>query len=218
MVKKRLKSILFKNKKLYNLIFNYKSCGGGYLLVDKGKTRILKDIKGVNNYVSIGVDSILNDVSIRIRGNNNKLIFGDKCVIGEECSFWIEGNNVSINIGNLCTFTQKVHFCAQEDFTSIVVGDDCMFSNDIIVRTSDSHPIYDMNSGKRINPPCNVVIGNHVWIAPTSKIMKGARIGNNSIIGSNTMVNGFVPNNSLAVGYPSKVVKENIKWTRETLF
>lgn len=160
----------------------------------------------------------MNDVSIRIHGSNNELVIGDKCVIGDECSFWIEGNNISIKIGNLCTFTQKVHFCVQEDSTSIVVGEDCMFSNEIIVRTSDSHPIYDIDSGKRINNPSNVVIGNHVWIAPTSKIMKGACIGNNSIIGSNTMVTSFVPDNSLAVGYPSKVVKKNISWTREKLF
>ena len=139
-------------------------------------------------------------------------------MIGEDCSFWIEGNNITIHIGDLCTFTQKVHFCAQEDFSSIVIGNDCMFSNEIIVRTSDSHPIYDIDSGKRINHPANVVIGNHVWIAPSSKIMKGASIENNSIIGSNTMVTGVVPGNSLAVGSPSKVVKSNIKWTREKLF
>lgn len=218
MIKNKIKNFIFKNKKIYNLLFNRKNVRGGVILVDKGRTRIKKDIEGANNYITIGNDSILNDVSIRIHGNNNTLEFGDNCVIGEDCSFWIEGNNITIRIGDSCTFTQKVHFCAQEDYRSIVVGDDCMFSNEIIVRTSDSHPIYDIDSGKRINIPGNVIIGNHVWVAPSSRIMKGASVGSNSIIGSNTMVTGVVPDNSLAVGCPSKVVKSNITWTREKLF
>ena len=92
-----------------------------------------------------------------------------------------------------------------------------MFSNNIIVRTSDSHPIYD-NKRNRINPAKSVIIGEHVWIAPNSKIMKGVTIGNGSIIGSDTMVTKSLPDNVLAVGHPAKIVKEDILWTRENLF
>lgn len=92
-----------------------------------------------------------------------------------------------------------------------------MFSNHIIVRTSDSHPIYDMATGNRINPAKDIYIGDHVWIAPDTKIMKGAVIGNGSIIGSNSMVSKEIPANSLAVGMPAKVVKQDIKWTREDI-
>ena len=129
----------------------------------------------------------------------------------------MEGNNITITIGSGTTFTLLCHFNAQENGARIDVGEDCMFSNKIIVRTSDSHPIYDMSSGKRINSPKPVVIGKHVWIAPDSKIMKGAIIGDGCIIGSNTMVSKHIPENSLAVGMPAKVVKEGIKWTREDI-
>ena len=91
------------------------------------------------------------------------------------------------------------------------------FSNKIIVRTSDSHPIYDLTSGERINSPKPVIIGRHVWIAPDSKIMKGAIIGDGCIIGSNTMVSKQIPANALAVGMPAKVVKEGVRWTREDI-
>ena len=57
-----------------------------------------------------------------------------------------------------------------------------------------------------------------MWIAPNSKIMKGAKIGDNSIVGSNTIVTNDVPGNSLVVGAPCKIVKSNINWTRESLF
>lgn len=92
-----------------------------------------------------------------------------------------------------------------------------MFSNKIIIRTSDSHPIYDIESNKRINPAKNIHIGNHVWIAPQSTIMKGVNIGDGAIIGSHTLVTKDVNNNSLVVGYPAREVKSKINWTREDI-
>ena len=112
--------------------------------------------------------------------------------------------------------TMRCHFNAQEHDTKIIVGEDCMFSNTIIVRTSDSHPIYD-KEGNRINPAKDIIIGKHVWIAPSSVIMKGANIGDGCIIGSHSMVNKNVPSNSLSVGMPSKVVKEGVVWTRKNV-
>lgn len=120
----------------------------------------------------------------------------------------MEGNHITIEIGASTTFTHTVHFCAQEDNSSIRIGEDCMFSNNIVVRTSDSHPIYDLNTRQRINPAKNVSIGRHVWIAPNTKIMKGAKIGNNAIIGSNTIITNEIPCNCLAVGAPGKIVKQ----------
>lgn len=160
----------------------------------------------------------LYDTTFRIRGNNNKIIFENNCWVGENCSFWIEGNNIEIIVGEGSTFTHTVHFCAQEDYSKIIIGKDCMFSNNIIVRTSDSHPIYDLNTNIRINSAKNVILGEHVWIAPNTKIMKGAVVGNGSIIGSDSMVSKTIPDNVLAVGHPAVVVKENIKWTREKVF
>lgn len=183
-----------------------------------GYARLRKHIIGSNNYMEIGENCSFNNTVIRVVGSNNRIIFGSNCVVGKNCSFWMEGNNITITVGANTTFTQTVHFCAQEDNTSIVVGEDCMFSNTIIVRTSDSHPIYDLLTQERLNPAKNVVIGNHVWIAPNSKIMKGAKVGNNSIVGSNTMVTKEIPDNCLVIGSPCKIVKTNISWTREKLF
>lgn len=191
--------------------------GGGNYISNRGYGKINKDIIGQSNEVIIGKNSYFNKTKIRIRGNNNKITFGENCTIGPNCSFWMEGNNIAIIIGSHTSFTQHVHFCAQEDNVSIIVGEDCMFSNTITIRTSDSHPIYDDN-GIRINNPRSVYIGNHVWVAPRSNIMKGANISDGAIIGSNTFVNNDIPENSLAVGSPAKVVKTKIHWTRETIF
>ena len=176
------------------------------------------DSIGCGNSVVVGESTYLTKTRVKIRGNNNIVEFGEHCIIGKNCSFWAEGNNIHIIVGTSCTFTHTVHFCAQENNTSIEVGEDCMFSNKIVVRTSDSHPIYDLASSQRINMAKSVKIGNHVWIAPDSKIMKGAIIGDGAIIGSNTMVSKEVPSNALAVGTPAKVIKSNVNWTREKLF
>lgn len=155
---------------------------------------------------------------ILIHGNNNKLIIGKDCIFGPDCSFRLEGNNITISIGDESTFTRNCNFSAQEDNMRIDIGEDCMFSNSIVIRTSDSHPIYSKLTGERLNLPKSVKIENHVWVAPNSIIMKGAIIESGSIIGSETMINKRIPPNSLAVGVPARIVKENIQWTRERLF
>lgn len=127
----------------------------------------------------------------------------------------MEGNNIEIQIGDGTTFSHTCHFCIQEDNMSVTIGKDCMFANRIIVRTSDSHGIYNLDGNERINLPKPVTIGNHVWIAPNTLILKGVTIGDGSIIGSNSVVTKNIPDNCLAVGQPARIVKENIKWTRE---
>lgn len=174
-----------------------------------------KSIVGNNNTIEV-LGATLIKTTIRIRGNGNHLRIQEGCFVGKDSSFWLEGNNNAIVIGKNTTMTLRCHFNAQEHGTKIIVGEDCMFSNNIIVRTSDSHPIYN-DSGERINPAKSVFIGSHVWIAPSSIVMKGAVIENGCIIGSHSMVNKQIPENSLAVGMPAKVVKGGIRWTRENV-
>lgn len=160
-------------------------------IYSKSKYGLNKSCVGSGNSMFIGENTILNSVQIRVRGNNNVIRFGDNVCFGNDCSFWLEGNNILISIGSNTTFSHSVHFCAQEDGMEIVVGEDCMFANNIIVRTSDSHPIYDTKTKERLNPASSVKIGNHVWVAPRSIIMKKADIGDGSIVGSNTRLIGM---------------------------
>ncbi|MEO8109971.1 MAG: hypothetical protein ABI594_08070 [Ginsengibacter sp.] len=54
-------------------------------------------------------------------------------------------------------------------------------------------------------------IGNNVYLSAGSKILGAIIIGDNSIIGPNSVVINDVPNNSIVVGIPGKVIKMNIK-------
>jgi acetyltransferase-like isoleucine patch superfamily enzyme len=92
-----------------------------------------------------------------------------------------------------------------------------MFSFNVDIRNGDSHSIFSQESGKRINWAKNVEIGNHVWLGAHTQIIGGTKIGQNSIIGIRSLVNGAISENSIAVGIPAKVVKTGFTWDSKRL-
>ena len=54
----------------------------------------------------------------------------------------------------------------------------------------------------------DVTIGNNVWIGSGAIILGGITIGDNSIIGAGAVVNKDIPEDSIAVGVPAKVIKK----------
>lgn len=52
----------------------------------------------------------------------------------------------------------------------------------------------------------NVTIGNYVFVGAGSIILPGVHIGNRVIIGAGSIVTKDIPDNSLAVGNPAKVI------------
>lgn len=72
----------------------------------------------------------------------------------------------------------------------------------------------------------NVTIGNYVFVGAGSIILPGVHIGNRVIIGAGSIVTKDIPDNSLAVGNPAKVVcgideylaKEKAKMQSDNMF
>lgn len=50
-------------------------------------------------------------------------------------------------------------------------------------------------------------IGNKVWIGPNSAIVGNVNIGNNVLIAPNAYVNFDVPDNSIVIGNPGKIIE-----------
>jgi acetyltransferase-like isoleucine patch superfamily enzyme len=127
----------------------------------------------------------------------------------------MEDHDCLIQLGNKSTI-ESAQLACTEPFSSIVIGNDCMFSNEIELRTGDSHSIIDLNTQQRINYAKNIKIEDRVWIGAHSKILKGAEIKSDVIVGIGSIVLGNIPlkNNSIYSGIPAKCVKEGIIWSR----
>lgn len=174
----------------------------------------LYSIAGKNNVLKI--DSWCDgNLLILVRGNNNTITISKNVHFGPRCAFSVEGNNIQLHIGDYCTFTHNVHL-ACDDQTKLIIEDDCMFSHDIIVRTSDSHTIFDIATKEKLNFPQDVYVKQHVWVGPNSTIAKGCIIGKNSVIASNSVVTHSVPENVIVAGAPAKIRKEHISWSRSS--
>ena len=52
-------------------------------------------------------------------------------------------------------------------------------------------------------------IGNYVILSSGCKVIGGVKIGNNVIIGANAVVTHDIPDNSVAVGIPARVIGYN---------
>lgn len=90
---------------------------------------------------------------------------------------------------------------------SIRFGDEVQLSWNSHIMDSDAHKIYD-TEGKWINPPCEIIVGSHVWIASNTTIMKGSVIQDNTVVASNSLVNkAFTEGNCVLAGQPAKIIK-----------
>ena len=195
----------------------FHSCNKGVCLVGKGliKNADCKNV-GRDNCISIDAGASLCNCKFYFKGNKNHLHV--KCGTHlENVIFWFEDDNNSIEIGESVTSEGVLELAACES-KSIKVGDDCMFSYGIHIRTTDSHSIID-SKDNRINYGVDISIGNHVWVGAESMILKGSVIPDNCVIGARSMVTSSLraDSNSMIVGSPAKVIKDNINWKRERI-
>ena len=101
----------------------------------------------------------------------------------------------------------------------ISIGKSSMIASDVTITDSDWHGIYDRTD--YVASPKEVEIEENVWIGERSIVLKGSKIGKNSIIGAGSVVAGDIPENCIFAGNPAKFVKKldkNDFKTRESLF
>jgi len=222
---KGLKYFIKRNRFLMKLWFSfYNYILGNNRIINKGykntiKTEsvLLKKVKilimGNNNLIDIGDSSSLSNVCIRINGSNHVLKIGKNVVYGKGV-LWLEDNNCKISIGDNTTI-EDAHIAVTEQDGCIYIGQDCMFSKNIDIRNGDSHSIIDLETRQRINFAKDITIGNHVWLGSYSQVLKGVKIGENSIVGIRSVVTEEVLPDSIYAGIPARLVKNNITWLRE---
>lgn len=168
------------------------------------------NIHGVGNRIIIDNGANVCYCGFNITGNNNTIQL-DGCT--GIMSLTLRGDRHNVTIGK-DTSMESVYMICMGQNNRITIGEDCMFSGGIELWNSDTHLITDLD-GNPTNPSKPITIGNHVWIGKNVKILKGVTIGDNSIIGMDTVVTRNVPVHSIAAGNPARVVREgNADWCK----
>ena len=69
------------------------------------------------------------------------------------------------------------------------------------------HPIDIEQRNKGLEYAKPIKVGDNVWIGGNVVVLPGVTIGNNCVIGAGSVVVKDIPDNSIAVGNPCKVIK-----------
>lgn len=189
--------------------------------------------KGKNNLVEVSPSSRESGSwTVRVEGNFNTIRIAENCKL-EGCRINVKGDRNTVLIGRgsefsgLATVSEGASLVVGAKSTvrdatlichtrSLSIGDDCMFGPGVEIRTTDSHPIYDIRTGERVNDNTDVVIKNYVWLGKKVTVMKGASIGTGCSIALGAVVTGEIAAFSVAGGIPAKVIRSGVCWTRHT--
>ena len=153
----------------------------------------------------------MDNIKVRFDGESALIILGQDIKIVNE--LFIEcGNNTTVKIGNNTSFDNTIIYSSYAD---IIIGEDCMFSYNVMLRNHDSHFIFDIETGKRINYNKNIIIKDNVWVGQGSVLLSGFCIGNGSVIGANSVSSSEFPDNVIIAGNSAKVIRKGVIWSRE---
>lgn len=120
-----------------------------------------------------------------------------------------------INVTFQCDYGSNIFFgkgvemnynCVFLDCGKIYIGNN-VFIGPAVQIYAVNHPLdpIERKTGKEIG--VNVTVGDSVWIGGGAIICPGVTIGAGSVIGAGTVVTKNIPENSLAVGNPAKVIR-----------
>lgn len=173
--------------------------------------------RGTGNTLIIDKNARIRRLSIRFDQNNGTCQLGGNS--GKVAPFQgiiRVGQDANVLLGNDVSTTNTVQISAVEG-SKIQLGNDVMIAGDVKIRGDDGHPIFDVRTGKRLNPAQDIIIGDHVWLGIESFILGGANLGNGSVVGARGLVTKSFPNNCIVAGVPAKIVRRNIAWERPHL-
>jgi acetyltransferase-like isoleucine patch superfamily enzyme len=171
-------------------------------------------------------------LKLRWRG---RLVTDGLCFIGPGVTFEI-GRQATLRLGRWCWIGHGTKIRVHEGETSIgaktVLGQECTisaFQHVAIGRecvVADRAMLIDFDHGVvEVERPIrlqgiykrDVDVGHNCWIGYGACILRGARIGDNSIVGTNSVVTKELPANSVSAGAPARVLRmrdapETLRW------
>ena len=167
-------------------------------------------IKGVR----IGKKVDFNGFPVIRRYENSKITIGDNCTFNsarnsvrvglhERCTLVTLLKNSEIVFGNNSGGSGIMVLAAKK----IIVGNNVLIGSHTMIIDTDFH---HSDPGKRYEneniPARPIIIEDNVFIGTNCMILKGVTIGKSSVIGANSVVFTSIPENSIAIGNPCKII------------
>ncbi len=111
------------------------------------------------------------------------------------------GFNISVGKNFFANFNMVVLDEARVVFgDNVFIGPNCGFY-------TAGHPIDPIERNKGLEFARPIIVGNNVWIGANVTVVPGVTIGDNCVIGAGSVVTKDIPDNTVAVGNPCKVIK-----------
>ena len=134
---------------------------------------------------------------------------------------FIGGGQPTIDIGKETYINGSRLFCWKPGFR-LTIGNYCSIADGVEFILGGEHDLnwvstypfierWGVNELKhKITTKCrgDISIGSDVWIGHGAIILSGTNIGDGAVIGAGAVVRGDIPQYSIAVGVPAKVIKK----------
>ncbi len=154
-----------------------------------------------------GMNSFIHS-PFRIDGGEN-IIIGERSLL--QSGTWLYCDPIAphdgyLKIGSDCVFGYNNHISAVRE---IVIEDFVLTANNVYI-SDNLHEYEDITTpiiNQSIRFKQSVFIGRGSWIGENVSII-GAKIGRNCVIGANSVVTHDVPDFSVAVGAPAKIIRQ----------
>jgi len=129
------------------------------------------------------------------------LVLGERCSIDDATTIAVYGSG-RIVVGGRAFVGHHSTIAAHE---SVEIGAGTYLAELVSVRDHD-HTVGSPPSGGSVDVE-PVTIGCDVWIGAKATVLRGAHIGDGTVIGANAVVRGHIPARMVAAGVPAKVIR-----------
>ncbi len=181
----------------------FKKCGKRFLLGKNVEIDYPKYLS-IGNYVSIADNSYISCLS------QNGVILEDKVRLNR--GVWLQVTSVLSDRGSGISIGENSYIgpnCILGAAGGIKIGRDVTIGAYVDI-LAENHRFDDNNIAINLQGVTRkgIIIGDDCWIGNKVIIVDGVRIGKGSVIGAGSVVTRDVPENSIAVGNPARVIRE----------
>jgi len=158
--------------------------------------RDIKKYSKLNITVAIGNNKLRREVVLRLKNFNPSLVFPNlvhpSSIISNSCSL---GEGVIVH--------PLSHLGAKS-----LIGDHAIINSCVTIEHNSALGNF-VSIAPGVIGGGNVRIGNYSQICLGSKIIDNVEVGENSILGANSLLNRNLPSNVVAYGTPARVIRSN---------